>query len=121
LAVHPDYLLRNDILQEMKERWLGLSPDGWHSLVIGLLRDRQIEVAIDKLEQMQADRVPVQPWLYDIVMYKLCEFGELDQAYQLLIHRFQYDRKRISQAIWYFLLDTFSRAFHVSSKYQLVL
>jgi pentatricopeptide repeat protein len=102
-------------MHEMKERWLGLSPDGWHSLVVGLLRDRQIEMAIDKLEQMQGDAVPVQPWLYDIVMYKLCEVGELDQAYQLLIHRFQYDRKRISQAIWYFLLDTFSCAFHVGS------
>jgi hypothetical protein len=98
----------------MKERWLGLSPDGWHNLVIGLLRDRQIEIAVDKLEQMQMDQITIQPWLYEITLYKLCEVGELDQALQILVHCFQHDRRRISQAVWYFLLDTFSRAFHVS-------
>jgi hypothetical protein len=100
-------------MQEMKERWLGLSPDGWHNLVVGLLRDRQVEMAIDKLEQMQSDQIPIQPWLYEIVLYKLCDFGEHDQAYQLLAHRVQSEKKEISQATWYFLLDAFSRAFHV--------
>jgi hypothetical protein len=113
LAIHPDYLLRNEIMQAMKERWLGLSPDGWHNLVVGLLRDRQIEMAIDKLEQMQSDQIPIQPWLYDIFLYKLCDVGEYDQAYQLLTHRVQSERKEISPATWYFLLDAFSRAFHV--------
>ncbi|CAG8951991.1 hypothetical protein HYFRA_00000726 [Hymenoscyphus fraxineus] len=89
LAIHPDYLLRNEMLQEMRERWFGLSPDGWHNLVAGLLRDRQYEMAMDKLDQMHSDEIPVQAWLYDIFLYKLCHAGELDEALQLLIYRFQ--------------------------------
>jgi hypothetical protein len=100
-------------MQEMKERWFGLSPEGWHSLVVGLLRDRQLEVAMDKLEQMHSDEIRVQPWLYDIFMYQLCESGELDEAFSLLQHRYEHSRSEIMPGIWYYLLDQFSSAFHV--------
>ncbi|RDL33779.1 uncharacterized protein BP5553_08147 [Venustampulla echinocandica] len=112
LAIHPDYLLRNQIMQEMKERWFGLSPEGWHSLTTGLLRDRQLEVAMDKLEEMQSDQIVIQPWLYDIFTYKLCEAGEVDEAFKLLYYRFQHDRKDIEPSVWYYLLNTFSSSFH---------
>lgn len=97
----------------MKERWFGLSPEGWHNLVTGLLRDRQFELAMDKLDQMHSDEIPVQGWLYDIFIYKLCHAGELDEALQLLIYRFQNVRKNIAPPVWYYMLDKFSRAFHV--------
>jgi pentatricopeptide repeat protein len=113
LAIHPDYILRNQIMQEMKERWLGLSPEGWHSLVTGLLRDRQFESAMEKLEQMHADEVRVQPWLYDIFLYQLCEIGELDEAFRILHYRFEHRSTDISFSMWYYLLDHFSRNFHV--------
>ena len=100
-------------MQEMKEHWFGLSPEGWHSLVTGLLRDRQFEVAMDKLEQMQSDEIRVQPWLYDIFMYQLCEAQELDEAFRLLQYRFDQDGMEVSPSFWYYLLDTFSSAFHV--------
>ncbi|KAG9229762.1 pentatricopeptide repeat protein-like protein [Amylocarpus encephaloides] len=112
LAVHPNYVLRSEIMNEMRGRWLGLSPEGYHSFVIGLLRDRQYEMAMDKLEQMQADQIPIQPWLYDIFTYNLCAAGELDQAYHMLVYRFENDRKEISPNTWYYLLDIFSRAYH---------
>lgn len=114
LAVHPDYLLRNQVMQEMKERWLGLSPEGWHSLVVGLLRDRQFEAAMEKLEQMQNDEIHVQPWLYDIFLYQLCEVRELDEAFRILRYRFENRRTEISHSMWYYLLDSFSSNFHVS-------
>ena len=113
LAIHPDYLLRNQIMQEMKERWLGLSPDGWHSHVVGLLRDRQFEAAMEKMEQMQSDEIHVQPWLYDIFLFQLCETLELDEAFKLLRYRFDNRRTEISHTMWYYLLDTFSSNFHV--------
>ena len=115
LAIHPDYVLRNQVMQEMKERWLGLSPDGWHALVVGLLRDRQFEAAMDKLEQMQSDEIHVQPWLYDIFLYQLCEIGELDEAFRMLRYRFDNRRTEISPSMWYYLLDNFSSNFHVSA------
>jgi hypothetical protein len=113
LAVHPDYLLREQIMQEMKERWFGLSPQGWHHLVAGLIRDRQYEVAMDKLEQMQSDEIIVQPWLYDIFMFQLCEAEELDEAFKLLQYRYHAQRSGILPSVWYYLLDKFSNAFHV--------
>lgn len=113
LAVHPDYILRAEIMQEMKERWLGLSPEGWHSLVVGLIRDRQYEVAMDKLEEMHSDGTMVQPWLYDIFMFQLCEAGELDEAFNLLKYRFENSRNEILPTVWYWLMDVFSSAFHV--------
>jgi pentatricopeptide repeat protein len=100
-------------MQEMRERWFGLSPDGWHFLVIGLIRDGQYEVAMDKLEQMHSDELPVQPWLYDILMFQLCEAGEVDEAFRLLEYRHHNLRSEILPTVWYYLLDKFSSAFHV--------
>jgi hypothetical protein len=113
LAIHPDYMLRNEIMKAMKERWFGLSPEGWHWLVVGLLRDRHFEVAMEKLEQMQSDAITVQPWLYDMFMFQLCEVGELDEAWKLLKYRWEHDRNRILSSVYYHLLEKFSQGFHV--------
>lgn len=104
-------------MHDMKERWFGLSPEGWHSLVIGLLRDRQIEMALDKLDQMHNDEIVVQPWLYDIFTYMLCELGEFDEAYSILLYRYEQARFGISQSHWQYLLDRFSNASHVSTHF----
>ncbi|CZT43709.1 uncharacterized protein RSE6_03783 [Rhynchosporium secalis] len=112
LAIHPDYVLRAEIMQEMKERWLGLSPEGWHSLVVGLVRDRQFEAAMDKLDEMHSDGITVQPWLYDIIVFQFCEIGELDQAFHLLKYRYENSMNEILPTIWYYLMDAFSSAFH---------
>lgn len=96
----------------MKERWYSLSPTGWHNLVIGLLRDRQYEMALDKFEQMQADQIEIKPWLYDIFFFKLCELDELDEALGLLKSR--YHEPALSMHMYYHLLDSFASSFHVS-------
>jgi hypothetical protein len=121
LAIHPDYILRAEVMQEMKERWFGLSPEGWHSLVVGLVRDRQYEVAMDNLEQMHNDEIPVQPWLYDILMFQLCEVEELDEVFRLLKYRYEYTRREILPTVWYYLLDAFTKRFHVSTIMTLLL
>jgi hypothetical protein len=108
-------------MQEMKERWFGLSPEGWHSLVVGLVRDRQYEVAMDNLEQMHNDEIPVQPWLYDILMFQLCEVEELDEVFRLLKYRYERTRREILPTVWYYLLDAFTKIFHVSTILPLLL
>ncbi|ESZ90488.1 hypothetical protein SBOR_9118 [Sclerotinia borealis F-4128] len=110
LAIHPDYLLRTQILEEMKERWYGLSPTGWHNLVIGLLRDRQYEMVMDKFEQMQASQIEIQPWLYDILFFRLCELDELDETLRLLQTRYQ--TPPLTMHMYYHMLDSFASAFH---------
>ena len=115
LAIHPDYILRIKILQEMKERWFSLSPEGWHNLVVGLLRDRQFELAMDKLEHMRSEQIRIQPWLYDIFTHQLCEADEFDEAFKLLRYRIEEDMQEVTPTMWYYLLDTFSAAYHVRS------
>ncbi|RDW92077.1 hypothetical protein BP5796_01471 [Coleophoma crateriformis] len=112
LAVHPDYLLRNEILREMKDRWLSLTVDGFHSVIFGLLRDRQLEMAMDHLETMQSQNMHVQPWLYDIFIYQLGKAGELDEALRLMRYRVESRQKVIGMYIWYYLLDLFTSAYH---------
>jgi len=102
-------------MQEMKERWFGLSPEGWHWLVVGLIRDRQYEMAMDKLEEMQLDQIRIQPWLYDIFTFQLCEVDELDEAFKLLKYRWNHERGEISPSVWYYLLEKFSAGFQVST------
>lgn len=111
--------MRTQILEEMKERWYGLSPTGWHNLVVGLLRDRQYELALDKFEQMQADQIGIKPWLYDIFFFKLCELDELDEALRLLKSR--YDQPVLAMHMYYHLLDSFASSFHVSKFYTIAL
>lgn len=101
-------------MQEMKERWFGLSPEGWHHLVVGLLRDKQFESAMDNLEQMENDQIKVQSWLHAIFLYRLCEVGEFDEAFRILKKWWINNEPEIDSTIYYTLLDSFSRGFHVS-------
>ncbi|KAI9745819.1 MAG: hypothetical protein M1818_000500 [Claussenomyces sp. TS43310] len=112
LAVHPDYLLRSAVLREMKDRWFTLTPDGWHNVVVGLLRDRQFEIALDKLEEMQAGGIRVQPWLYDIFIYILCEAQELAEALKILRSRVESGDTDISSNVWQYMLDACSNQFY---------
>ncbi|KAI1002923.1 hypothetical protein K3495_g5280 [Podosphaera aphanis] len=111
LTVHPDYILRMEILSEMKKLWIGLTSDGWHHLVLGLIRDRQYEMAMEKLEQMIRDQVTVKPWLFDIFMYQLCESEEYDEALAMLKYRWHHGRK-IKSELWQFLMDAFGKGLH---------
>ena len=112
LAVHPDYLTRNSILQEMKERWLDLSQDGVQSVALGLLRDGQYEMALDKLDYMVSHRVETPPWFLDIFVYVLAQVGFHDEALKIVSHRVLKENDSISLNLWYFLLDSCSRSMH---------
>ena len=112
LAIHPDYLLRQHILEELRQRWFSLTKDGWHDVVVGLVRDRHIELALDALDQMQNEGTRIDSWLYDLVVYTLCLSEEFDSAINLMQHRISSGELYISASLWYNLLDTASRALH---------
>ena len=112
LAIHPDYLLRSHILDELRQRWLSLNQDGWHDLVVGLLRDRHIEQALDIIEQMQREGVATNPWLYDMVIYTLCAAEEFDEALRLLELCVDTIDLPISPTLWAHALDCASRELH---------
>lgn len=112
LAIHPDYLLRQRILEELHERWFSLTKDGWHDVVAGLIRDRQLELALDTLDQMEKEEAKVDSWLYDLIIYTLCSAEEFDLAVNLMQYRISLGELYISATLWYYLLDTASRALH---------
>lgn len=113
LAVHPSYLLRNQILEEMRQRWFNLTPDGWHDVVTGFLRDGQLEMALENLEYMQREDIKIENWLSDIVIYTLLDLEEIDEALKMMKSRNSLDGAAISASLWYQLLDRASRASHV--------
>ena len=112
LAIHPDYLLRHHILEALRQRWFSLTKDGWHDVVAGLVRERQLELALDTMDQMYKEGIKADSWLYDLVIYTLCSAEEFDFALKLMQHRISSGELHISASLWYYLLDTASRALH---------
>lgn len=107
-AIHPDYLLRNDVLRDMKERWIETLPKGHRYIALGLLRDEQYELALEKLDEMIRNGTLIDSWVFDIFTYVFGKLKFLDDALRITRHRV--DRGYpIPVNIWYFLLDVCSQ------------
>lgn len=113
LAIHPDYNLRGNILAELRQRWFTLTNDGWHDVIAGLLKDKHLEMALNQLEQMQREGNQIKSWLYDMFVYTLCEVEEFEEASALIKNRIAGGEMRVSANLWFYLLDTASRALSV--------
>ena len=94
----------------MQQKWFSLTLDGWHDVVVGLLRERQIERAIDKLDQMQKEGLEIRAWLHDMLVYILCDIEEFEQVLIIMRERFNKGELEISGTLWAHILDTASRA-----------
>ncbi|OJJ32332.1 hypothetical protein ASPWEDRAFT_53968 [Aspergillus wentii DTO 134E9] len=111
LAVHPDYLLRQEIVRTLRDRWVPLSPAGWHWVVAGLLREQQFELAIDHIAHMERQGIMAENWLHSLLIYSLCDVGEFDEVLRLI-------RSRTSQGhdmtldLWSYVLKVASEAIH---------
>ena len=81
-------------------------------MIAGLVRERQLELALDTLEQMPKEGMKVDSWLYDLIIYTLCSAEEFDSAINLMQRRISFGELNISATLWYYLLDTASRALH---------
>ena len=112
MAIHPDYLLRQDILEELRLRWFTLSNDGWHDVLIGLIRDRELEVAVETLEILHREGIKVHPWLQDLLIYTFCDAEDFEEALRLMRYRVASGELLISATLWYHFLDMASRALH---------
>ncbi|KAH2771345.1 hypothetical protein KXV92_003196 [Aspergillus fumigatus] len=114
LAVHPDYLLRQEILRTLRDRWLPLSPAGWHYVVAGLLRENQFELALDHIAHMERKEIMVENWLHSLLIYNLCDIGDFDEVLRQI-------RKRTSQGhdmtteLWLYVLDVAVAASHLET------
>lgn len=99
----------------MRQRWLELTEVGHHDVAAALIREGQLEMAVDKIEEMRRNGLNIRPWLSDMAIYALAESGEFDEALQLLKNQIASWDSDISKAVWSHLLDTASSAFHVGT------
>ena len=112
--MHPDFNLRNGLLDHMKQRWLTVTPTGECMVIAGMLRDNQIELALDRMDRLVRNRVPIPPWLNDMACHILCDYEEISEALRLMQTRVDTGDLVISPNCWYHLLDVGSRTLHVS-------
>ncbi|KAL2262592.1 hypothetical protein VTK26DRAFT_807 [Humicola hyalothermophila] len=115
LSVHPDYLTRITILQEMKERGMQLADEGRFSVALAMLREGQYEMAMEYLDDMWLKGIQVPGWVLDIFYYVLAKHGFLDEALHLLqqrVNRADGDVTALPIGIWHSLLDECTRSLH---------
>lgn len=114
LANHPDYVLRQEILGIMQEYWFTIDIQAKQSLVLGLLRDEQYELAYTRLTDMIEQGARVDPWVYDIFILVFGKLGFLDEMLQLLYRRKdgQAGTNSIMTNLLYHTLDVCSQAYH---------
>lgn len=92
----------------MRERWIEILPKGHRYIALGLLRDEQYELALEKLDSMIRNSYFIEPWVFDIFIYVFGRLEFLDEALRIARHRA--DRGfEIPVGIWYFLLDVCSK------------
>ncbi|OLN97362.1 hypothetical protein CCHL11_01057 [Colletotrichum chlorophyti] len=111
LAVHPDYLIRNEVLAAMKQSWTEIDNEGESHIALGLLRDGQFELALDALETL-IDKQTVKPWVYDIFISVFAQRGFVDEAVKLAHSKVHASDRDTHSALWFMLLDTCSGFYH---------
>lgn len=109
--MHPDYILRQDVLRMLRDRWLTVSPDGLHFMVAGLLRDHQFELALDQISLMERKGMQIENWLHSMVVYQLCDFQELDEVHRLMQARVEQGHDMTTE-LWAHVLKSASKALH---------
>lgn len=114
LAVHPDYVLRQQVLDSMHEHWLTVGQTSQQYILLGLLRDGQHELAYEKLIKLKGEEdAVIDLWIYDIFVLLFGRLGYLDEMLQLFVDR---KRERGPDAIFYnlayYVLDVCSNACH---------
>ncbi|KAF2762237.1 hypothetical protein EJ05DRAFT_497097 [Pseudovirgaria hyperparasitica] len=114
LSVHPDYNLLTLMLEHMDSKWYVLSEFGQHSVIASLIKDRQFELAMDRMEAMVDGGTPVEPWLHDMLYYIMaeCTPNNITEALHILQLRENSSTYPISANMWQHLLDSASSQSH---------
>ncbi|KAG6057648.1 hypothetical protein E4U17_001107 [Claviceps sp. LM77 group G4] len=113
LSIHPDYVLRQQVLDAMQDQWFTIGQDAKQSLVLGLLRDEQYELAYLRLSEMVDQNEAIDSWVYDIFIVVFGQLGYFDELLLLLYRRKSFvDEDKDVASLLYYTLDVCSRAFH---------
>lgn len=126
LTNHPDYALRHEVLDMMKDYWFHVDARAQQNVVLGLLRDEQYELAHLRLTKLLEEYPLVDHWVLDVFIVVFGQLGFLDEMLQLLYWRESTtaaggggggkdkdkDRGKDMSGLVYYALDVCSQAFH---------
>ncbi|OAA34274.1 pentatricopeptide repeat protein [Metarhizium rileyi] len=113
LTNHPDYALRQEILDTMSDFWFTVDTRVKEAVALGLLRDEQYELAYARLTEMIEQGAGIEIWVLDVFIMVFGKLGFVDEMMSLLYRRKSLlgEDKAIS-SILYYALDVCSSAFH---------
>ncbi|KAH7160246.1 pentatricopeptide repeat protein [Dactylonectria estremocensis] len=113
LTVHPDYVLRQEVVEIMTKYWHEMTLSAKQNIAIGMLRDGQHELALAKLTDLHEDGVQIDLWVYDIFIVEFGRIGFLDEMLQLLRQRkYAKGTDDAFRTLLLHALDLFSQAYH---------
>ncbi|KAL6881696.1 hypothetical protein HDV57DRAFT_497065 [Trichoderma longibrachiatum] len=114
LMNHPDYAMRMEILSIMQEYWFTIDTPVKQTVVVGMLRDEQYELAYARLTEMIEQGAKLDTWVYDIFILVFGRHGFLDEMLQLLYRRKNLGGSNdpIVISLAYYALDVCSQAYH---------
>jgi hypothetical protein len=114
LMNHPDYILRQEILNIMQEYWFTIDTPVKQTVIVGMLRDEQYELAYARLTEMIEQGARIDPWVYDIFILVFGKLRFLDEMLQLLYRRKNMGGSTdpVVTSLTYYALDVCSQAYH---------
>jgi hypothetical protein len=105
LAVHPDYVLRMEVLARLEKDWHGFGETGRQYMVAGYLRDLQLEKAVEEIRAMRKESVPVETWVYDLAVSVLSCVWEFEDAIKVMRLRVEEVGPEQASAVWLHMLE----------------
>lgn len=113
LAVHPDYILRQEVIDLMRKYWFEIDTEMEETMILAMLREEQYEMAFSKFIALRDANVRTNLWLYDIFIVVFGSEGFLDELFQILQHRkHAKGSDTVFRGLLAYCLDVFSQRSH---------
>lgn len=84
LARSTDYVRRARVLELMQQRWFEVGEQAWGWVVLGYLKDCQVEIALEMVVEREERGWEVGRWVYKALVKRLVELGEVQEALRVL-------------------------------------
>ena len=115
LSVHPSPFLLQHILTQMRDHWITLTPTAHHDVSACLIRNGQLEEALEYIDSMIEAGEEPRGWLWDMLMHVLLLVDEVDEALRVLrlrVSRSTRTEMDVHVNAWYALFDTACERLH---------
>ncbi|KAM0438807.1 hypothetical protein ACHAPT_001567 [Fusarium lateritium] len=113
LAVHPDYVVRQRVIEMMQSYWFEFTRNARQNIIVGMLRDGQHELALAKFEEFLEEEGLVEFWVYDVFIVEFGRAGLLNGLlYLLKKRRAAKGTDDAFRSLLYHALDVFSQGYH---------